>query len=363
MYMLNVTCMSLCLSVNVLGMELVIDMKENHDKQAWKSNKQSEHTLSHDMQAWKAKQFNDKNGFFSPEILTSIFSYSLIEDEHQLKSLEKSIKNFMDLRPVCKNFKNSLTHKAIGQLCKAYAQQDKNMLLKKVYRIKRRQPYTAVLIHAGADATIENNFLLKKAVLDNNEQFISTLLEHHADAYMTINNAGPIFSHARKIKIAKLFINNHVDIHKTWKSNGSISNVLWHIITDEWFKYPSDLMLFYIEQGVDAKLCNKNGYSLLHAFAASDYRRNTDDFLEKGKILLDALPDMINTLSKNEDTPIDTAQNILKTLKKQSRFEKQCDALTQLIALYKEHGGLSAQELKQKENHYNALKKENCTVQ
>jgi len=352
--MLNVIWMSFCLAVNVLSMELVINMKSDRDKQAWKSNKHIEYAQDMNINPMQSIKI---------DMLSNVFSYCLIQDKNQLKSFEESIKSFMNLRTVCKNFKESLTYKAIGELCETYAQQDKNILLKKVYRIKRMQPYTSLLIHAGADIAIENNYLLKKAVLENNAQFVSTLLEQHAYPYTQINKAGPIFSHARTKKIAKIFINNNVNINTTWKSHGSTSNVLWHIITDEWFKYPSDIMAFYIEQGVDAKLCNKNDYCLLHEFAASDYRRNTDDFLEKGKLLLKAIPEMINTLSKNGDTPVDIAQNVLKTLKKQSRFEKQCDALKQLIALYKEHGGISAQELKQKENLHNAREKQNCAVQ
>jgi hypothetical protein len=333
----------MCTPTVLLGMELEVIPK---------SKNSTNH--SHN-QTQKTKRYTIPYSLTNlpPEIVPHIFSYC-----RENRSLEESIKHFMRLRTVCKKLKQVITCKLIGELHKNYMQFHKDLTLNKVYSINRMRFYTLLLIHAGADVTLKDNYLLKKAMSENNPEFVKMLLDHNADPYMMINKTNPIFSHARTKKIAKVFMNNNVDVHKTWKSHGSIHNVLWHITTDEWFKYPSNLMGLYLTRGVNAKLCDKKGHCLLHQLALSYDRNNADELLEKGKLLLDAIPDMINTISKDGNTPLDVVQQMLKPLKKEKRFEKQCGALTQLFALYKERGGRTAQELKQ-----NGGEKQNCNVQ
>lgn len=162
-------------------------------------------TLSmHSMEPKKTKQ-NDVlhlNILRLPdEIITSIFSHYDVQDIDQVKVLENTIKNLLKLSITCKYFHTLLTYETIGAYCKNFTLTDKNETLKKLstehvwteldtqvdfdfyYKFKRVP--TIILVHAGADHNLKNDFtdssLLSEAVENSDVQLIAALFKHHAD--------------------------------------------------------------------------------------------------------------------------------------------------------------------------------------
>lgn len=221
------------------------------------------------------------------ENMYSIFSCCQVHGDNQQESLKKSIKNYMRLRGVCKGFNELLTEQVIGDQCKDYTQDDKNKVLETVlkswtsYKTKRLAALT--LVYAGADPNIKigwsckSEYLLGEAVDNNDEQMVEALFKHKVH----VN----VISHAlyKTKEMARMFINNGVDVHVPVDG---YPNVLWHVVHDD---YSSDLMKFYLEQGVDPKKLSDYDYygskqDLLCYFTDSNSKRyysQGDDQIKK----------------------------------------------------------------------------------
>ena len=78
------------------------------------------------------------------------------------------------------------------------------------------------------------------------------------------------------------------------------------------------------------------------------FKDRIDDDVKIAELLLNTAPKMVNTLSKYDETPIDVAHRL--TDRYQAHNEK-------LIALFKERGGKTAQQLKQDQKFINKIKK------
>jgi len=307
--------------------------------------------------ALQAEEYNDHACLLTSltnETLIDIFSHCLANDIDQVQSLEKSIKNFMKISMACKNFNSLLTFEIIGHFCKNYTQDNKDNTLHKLTNnlrmdiIKTIRLPTLILICSDVNANIINDYdnsLLQSAVWQNDAQLVATLFKHHAtpDAKWC---GEPIFFQAATIELAQMFIDKGADVQA--KDDESKTNVLWTVVNNA---YPSNFMALYLAHHVDAKkLSIYNDSCLLHALAAKPnyiyYKiNNIDDFLRKGKLLLDAIPDMVNTLNRKGRTPIDVAQ---KSFERSERIGSQdAQVFKQLIALFREYGGKTAQELMQ----------------
>ncbi len=201
-----------------------------------------------------------------------------------------------------------------------------------------------MLICAGADPNTEVYYipLLERAVDYNDTLMAKVLFKHHADPNVK-TSLGPIFFYTKTVKIAQLFLaQENFNVHAT--EHGA-TNVLWHITEEE---YPSELMALYLQHGVNAKnLKPWDNSCVLHELAKPLCKSidNVDDFLQKGELLLTAMPGMVNTLNNDNQTPLDIAQQSLEEAKKYD-FETP-EAFEKLSALFREHGGLTAQELAQ----------------
>lgn len=316
-----------------------------------------------------------------PEKLIQILSHCLVQTEDQLKSFEDSVETFIRLNSTCKIFNRLLTLEEISDFFKNYTQIDKDTILQNFietmgprnyyspnrildnYTIKRIP--ALLLVYAGANVNIKvgsdssgtPSSLLHVAVMHDDAQFVATLFKYHADSQATDGIEEPIFWLAKTVEIAQLFIGNGVDLHAV---NSTLinpdPNVLWHIIDNE--IYPSELMALYLKNHVNAKPLYYDKFLLLHNAHPESYRQgdnycllhtlswwnshkkinNIDDFLKKGELLLNAIPDMINTLNENGKTPLDVAQEGLKNAKTPEAFKG-------LIVLLRMRGALTAQEL------------------
>jgi len=311
----------------------------------------------------RAEQFNQNNPLFllPRETLDHILSYCQAEDKDQVKSLEKSIKTFLQLSRVCKNFNTLLTFETIGKLCKNYELVDKNNVLKKLletinnFTYKTKRPCALVLVYAGADVNTQvsiSDCLLGTATIYSDEQMIEILFKHNADPNVKSCANNPLIFYVTTIKTAQMFIDNGVDIHATSSYIGT--NILWNILYDSGFHhYPSELVELYLKYQVNATQLNSDDNScLLHKHAGSSYSKfikDTDNFLKKGTLLLNAMPKkMINALNKQGQTPVDIALASLEEVKRY-KCTKSTTAYEQLIVLYRAYGGLTAQELREQQ--------------
>ncbi len=299
----------------------------------------------HTANSLQAEEYNDTTCQLTRlphEILFMIFPHCITQDENQVTSLEKSIKTLMLLKSTCKIFNGLLNLKNIGHLCKGYTQDAKSKALHKVMLsippyIPRRTPIF-ILVYAGANTNVKayRHSLLFSATLNNDTELITTLFEHQASPNAKTTQ-GPVFFHSRTTEIAQLFIAKGANVHAV--SYGT--NVLWSTLDSQ---YPSDLVELYLTHKVDAKQLNPYDNScLLHALASDYYIRDADVFLKKAIILLNAIPDMINALDEDGQTPMNIAQNSLEESQKYGTPE----VLKKLITLFKERGGLTARKLTQ----------------
>jgi len=308
---------------------------------------------NHEQQTSQAEIYNNTICLLTSlpnEKLIDIFAYCHAQDNDPVKALNKSIKSFIGLKAVCKNFNTSLTCETIGELCKWYAQIDKNNALQNIMGgmaffdnhlyTKNRLP-ALILICAKADHEKLGCYFFYHVVTTRKDiELTKTLLDHKANPNKEGPTCCPIFFDAT-IEIAQLFINQGANVH-TLDINKN--NVLNRIVPYE--NHSSELINFYLSKRVNGRRLNPLDNScLFHALASPIFTRveNIADFLKKGALLLDAIPDMINTLDHQERTPIDIAIISLEKVKKYGATS----AFEQLIALFREHGGLTAQELTQ----------------
>jgi hypothetical protein len=107
---------------------------------------------------------------------------------------------------------------------------------------------------------------------------------------------------------------------------------LWQVIKG---CHSTGMLESYLARGADATKLNNKGFCLLHGLVYENaYGRidNVNDFLKKGEVLINAIPDKLNALNERGETPVDAALVGLGTSK---------------CMKYGSHGGKTAQELKE----------------
>jgi hypothetical protein len=276
-------------------------------------------------QAWQAEAYNENDCLFLTmlpnEKLIDIFSHCYANDADHVHSLENSITNFMKISMVCKKFNSFLPFKIIGSFCKHYTDKDKNQAFQNmmykvrfIYHYSDRLP-ALILVCAGADPNIKNRqgcCLLAMAVIENDTQVIATLLKHHANPNIKWLD-DPVFFYVKTVKIAQMFIDKGIDVHTSVTFMGAKwYNVLYHMMGDS---YSSDLLELYLKHEVNARILGPNKYSLLHSLARfSMNTTNIDNRMRKARLLINVIPDMVNALNDEGQTPIGVAQESLSIL-------------------------------------------------
>jgi len=286
------------------------------------------------------------------ENLITIFSHNYTQEKKQIESLHNDIKTCMQLKTVCKRFDALLTYKVVSELCcKNYSQSDKDMILQKLlvqimignYVPNRLAPLIVMCAGGSGDRSI----LLTKALRFDDARLVELLLKYDKKCPRSL--AG-----VTTIKMAQVFIDNGVDVNET--------DILWHTVGDH--SYSPELVEFYLNHNAHVRKLNQYGSCLLHVLARADIESNItwqmnaptryncnkfdDVLLQKAKLLLTAIPDMVNTPDSEGRTPVDVACKSLETLRGSGCLEKVTSVLEQLIVLFKECGGLRSRELPQK---------------
>lgn len=313
----------------------------HHEQQRFLSRKYEQLALA-------ATEYNQHNPLFLllNDLLCHIFSYCSTHEENEIQSLEKSIKALMRLSTTCKNF---TTFKTIGNACRYYAQDVKNHALSNLghnmnhitYARKRIPALALICAGANTESQVWKGYLLTQAVKYNDIPIATELFKHHANPNV-LEDFRPLFFDLTSVPMAKLFIDSGVDLNAT--STHSSVNILWLMIRFHF--YSAELLELYLQHGANPKNLNPLDNScLLHNLGNTDCIQDVDNFLKKAQLLLDAIPDMIDALDKNKQTPLDIAQASLDD----SRLHgtpATVSALEQLIALFKECDNKRTQELK-----------------
>jgi len=313
-----------------------------------------------------------------------------------------NIKNFRLLRLTCKTLNNLLTFKRIGNICTNYDKKRKNetfdYLSDQVYgrSFYSFDKYVASLILFCAEVDEKNKrgaLLLRDAVRSNNKQFVEILFQNKVSPNIRNDEHVPLFMFAQTVEMAEMF----------FKYGGNVNaidpvincNVLSVILYP---KYSLKLMKFYLKNRVDTEFLNKNtnacllhqlvdqcfrkmnwfwpncgapdendlfycsgNYPFYYAAASQKINYKINNFLQKGKLLLEAMSQKtINRLNKNGETAIDIAQKYLEqkglfnhhaaayAISRETGEYERAEVLGRLIDLYREYGCLTAKELEQK---------------
>lgn len=269
------------------------------------------------------------------------------ENPH-VKELKDTIKSFMQLSATCKRYNRLFTGAIIGNLCKNHDQKIKNQVLSELVKTTNTLHYDClpalILVYAGADvkAGYDSTLLLSKAVLRNDVQMVKALVNHGINPnlvndinFLAIPNKEPIFFQAKTEEMVCVFIDGKVNVHMNsfWGVN-----VLWKLIGSE---YPPELFELYLARGADAQNLRPSDNACLWHRIAWLGLDGDDNFLKKVCILLDVIPNMLNDLDSNNDTPLNVAQNNFR------RREYNKLANDQYIAFFRKNGALTAQELAQ----------------
>lgn len=281
-----------------------------------------------------------------------ILLYCQSQHDNQSKALENDIKTCMALSITCKHLHALFDAQRIGTICQWYHPECKDKVLHDIVKSMYAHNYQTkrlpllIVIHAGAKnmcikTSCCEDEILDNAVLHNDAEMIELLFEHGANPNAKYN-LRPLFYYAGTVEIAEMFFKNGCKI--CTKCNKLCPNVLWNVIRK---KYPSELMAFYIEHGVNAKKILdpldeeiKGGNCLLHELANPVSLRIDDieDFLQKGRLLLQSIPELINRLNNDGQTPLDLAQKSFEDAGT-SMCKGTPEAFAALCTLYKNHGG------------------------
>jgi hypothetical protein len=301
----------------------------------------------------KNRQFNVCNPFIGltrHKFFYNFIAYYYIENSNPTYRLLDSIKNFLTLSRVSKHFNMVLTLRTIGTFFKYYTVIDKNETLNYITLFNHKEQYAlnrlmmSILIYAGADITKKISFPsheitqspLVTAIAHNDARLVRLVLKHKANPNEMVLHQPTLF-YARTPKIAQMLLCSGADLRAI---NASGNNILWHIVSNAGISLSATLLPFYIEKGIDIKkIREKDNACIFHHLAYQSYSLVHDhkNFLKKSKVLLALIPQMINTLNKNNKTPLD-----LVLAYRQSRPSY---LIGKLITLFRDHGGKSADAL------------------
>ena len=276
-------------------------------------------------QALQAQEYNQNIPLFS--LPPEDFDYVMESLINPKTPMNPCIKDCLSLNATCKSL-NDIPY--LAKFLQRYSHTEKNESMKKllwktnVFSYWNHRNALLLLTYAGANHDAHSDSpLLRKAIHQNDSDMIKVLFEHKVDPNSKDSMEWPIFFSIKTPEIGQLFIDNRLDIHAS--SNFCLPNVLWSCLIHN---RSANLIAFYLNKGIDPRKINSYNACILHLLPLWDWQD-----METVKLLLKTIPDMINTVNQNGETPLDIAEKPF--------FKKQ-----ELIKLFKKAGALTAQELK-----------------
>jgi len=275
---------------------------------------------------------------FLPELQENIYFHCAGVSTNRGCDLKQHIKTLMRLRSVCKYFNVVLTNKKIGEVCSHYDDDVKKTVFGNLVRginfvtYWRKKNPCLTLVHAGVHPDYVNNKedspLLVRGVLYNDQELLKTLFDYGAQVNAKTGGGTPVLFFVKTKKMAELLVQHGVDLQVSWMGR---ENIVSDLLSRS--ELSPDLLVFFIEKGVDVKGCDVfNGQCLLHLIHKKESYIKDSIVVERARVLLPKMQDMVNTVDVYGKTPLD------RILKKESKYPK-------LIALFREYGAKTAQEL------------------
>jgi len=251
------------------------------------------------------KKIKIKLLFNDLERRNDVFQNSIPEEKKQ-EFMKESYSTFAN--SLLKSYGQEIIDKALAQITSTINNKE---------NFSKLESSTLILLFAGANTTYPNvPLLLKNALINKNILLTGHLLKNGVDPDQC--EILPLLFYAKTKKYAQLLKEFGADIHI--KQPILETNVLWELIEN---KNPSEeknlkLFQFYLNEKVDPKLIRPiDNNSLFHHFASkAALSYNNENFLKLGKMLLSAIPAMINTLNKYGKTPLDIMINEKEYYKK-----------------------------------------------
>lgn len=266
------------------------------------------------------------------------------------KSLEDTVKTTLALSSTCKHFNAMISLAMVGKSCQHYEIAEKNKLMKKwldsiselTYWNKRRAAF--ILVYAGADNHANEYYtLLKRAIRCKDRDMAVALFKNNANPSQKREYDNPDFFYIATVSMAETFIAHGVNLQTEGYDK---PNILWSAILHNPLL---DLIKLYLSHGVSTKSIKKyDGCCILHElvnFACMAWQRNNSmEYVQIGEELINAAPEMINTLNTDGETPIDLAHK--KRKHREPAFAtNECMLYDALISLFENHDGKRAVEL------------------
>jgi len=287
---------------------------------------------------------------------SSLFTQGMHQNTDPVTALKENIKALMSLSATNKFYNTNLKPNVIGNFYKHCDQYAKNKVLQQVIdkvssiNYQNRRLPICILIHAGASANTKRSYsseyVLLDAVLEDDADLAALLFQHGANPNI---GSAPILFHVKTTQIAQMFIANGVNLCSP--KGLDVPNVLWRVIQED--TYPAELIDIYLKHGADVtELSSTDKSCLLHWLAQSTYYlQSNDNFLKKAATVLSVMKHMINATTRDGQTPLDCAEKALVDVQpflKKAKFHGSApEAISQLITLFKSHGGVTGRELQQ----------------
>lgn len=284
--------------------------------------------------------------------------------------LKRSIKNSLSLSATCTHFNGLLPY--LGFLHTCYSDEEKNKMLRyikeaisnedlseslylwgrpvpEVYWQHRRM--TLLLIHAAKLPVLGSEGksvllcdLRGHACFHNDVEMVKAMLEKEA-------NLGKFVKWVRTKKVALIvdeFCGKHdIDFQKILEQN---PDILFSYIYNS---SNVELLQFYLDRGIELRKNKRYGDSILHCMAHISQRDSNRH--KQAELLLTTIPDMVNELNDNGETPLDLMFSLVHI--PFPFFGPKYIASSSLIELFRHYGAKRSDELEEDKQPCLMLKK------
>jgi hypothetical protein len=318
----------------------------------------------------KAQQHNRRIPLITcpPKISEKIFSY--VVDANQ--PMGRSIKNILAISATCRHFDDSLEW--FGTFLKPYSNDDKNKVLARIshrlfvphryygYEDKKKieikkddrnswRRSTLLIVSSGIADTQQSKEVLDDALAKNDTRLAGLLLKNGMSPYVISRSIPhiPVFFDIKQLDMAAVFAHHKVDFNQGSKY---YPNVLWYCFIHKHYSDNfSELIQFYLNQGVNPALLLENGQCLLHCianqFSLFNYEVRKSPYVNGVFHVLVAMKHQINTIDSEGNTPFDILCK--KVNKEGENFPAYIEEMLPIVKQFRLAGAKKAQELKEKE--------------
>jgi len=301
------------------------------------------------------------------ELKISILSRCYNNNANEAIAVNNIMHRVIKLQKTCKDFQQALTCEVVSGLFARFSDDTKTSFLDKIIvhnNNHERNKYSdeawsyipsyyyssksffavCVILGGGKLEEFAHNKLVNSAFHYNDTALISLLC---TEDKINLNNLhwhkAPLFFYICTVEMAKI-CEKKVNFHTITANDSFYPNILWRATFNK--DIPSELLNFYLEKEIAIVSRPSDGQSLLHLLSlTTKYATADTNLLNKVKLLLAKNPDLINDLNKDKKTPLDSAIDVLASIRFVDLILDSTECTKEYIKLLKEHGGKTSKEL------------------